>query len=53
MIWTPLRDTNPFRVTQLEWQVPHNVRGKLRISVRSLDAAGNKSSRAWTTLVIR
>jgi hypothetical protein len=52
-IWTPLRDANPFRLSQLEWQMPQNVRGKLRFSVRSLDAAGNKSNRAWASLVIR
>jgi hypothetical protein len=42
-IWTPLADSNPFHVSQLEWQVPGNVRGRLRFSVRALDAAGNKS----------
>jgi hypothetical protein len=52
-IWTPLRDTNPFRTSQLCWKVPQAVRGKLRFSVRSLDAAGNKSNRAWAALVIR
>jgi hypothetical protein len=52
-IWTPLRDTNPFRTSQLDWKVPQAVRGKLRFSVRSLDATGNKSNRAWAALVIR
>lgn len=52
-IWIPLRDTNPFRLSQLEWQVPQDVRGRLRFSVRSLDAAGNKSNRAWARLLVR
>ena len=34
-IWTPLRDTNPFRTSRLDWKVPQSVRGKLRVSVRS------------------
>ena len=52
-IWTPLRETNPFRTAQLDWKVPQKVHGRLRYSVRSLDAAGNRSNRAWATLVIR
>lgn len=51
-IWTPLRDTNPFRLSQLDWKVPRSVHGRLRYSVRSLDAAGNRSNRAWASLVV-
>jgi hypothetical protein len=52
-IWTPLRDTSPFRTSQLAWKVPQGVRGALRFSVGSLDAAGNKSNRDWATLRVR
>jgi hypothetical protein len=52
-IWTPLADSNPFHVSQLEWQVPGNVRGRLRFSVRALDAAGNRSKLSWATLAVR
>ena len=52
-IWTPVRDTNPFRTSQLDWKVPRSVRGRLRFSVRSIDAAGNKSNRGWANLVVR
>jgi hypothetical protein len=52
-IRTPLADANPFRTSELDWKVPRSARGKLRFSVRAIDAAGNKSNRAWATLVIR
>jgi len=52
-IWTPLRDKNPFRTSQLESHMPQSVRGKLRFSVRSIDATGNKSTRAWASLRVR
>jgi hypothetical protein len=52
-IWTPLADANPFRTSELRWQVPRNVHGRLRYSVRSLDAAGNKSNRALAPLLVR
>lgn len=52
-IRTPLRDSNPFRLSQVTWQVPQHVRGKLRFSVRSFDAAGNKSPVARASLVVR
>ena len=52
-IWTPLADANPFATADRSWHVPRNLRGHLRFSVRSFDAAGNKSSVAWATLVVR
>jgi hypothetical protein len=52
-IWTPLRDSNPFHLSQVVWRTPSKVRGRLRFSVRSLDAAGNKSRRSWASLTVR
>jgi hypothetical protein len=52
-IWTPLANANPFATTATTWRVPRNVRGDLRFSVRSFDAAGNKSPVAWASLFIR
>lgn len=52
-IWTPLADTNPFGVSQTAWQVPARVRGSLRFTVRSTDAAGNKSKLSSATLLLR
>lgn len=52
-IWTPLADVNPFGLSETTWQVPANVRGSLRFSVRSIDAAGNKSKPVWASLVVR
>jgi hypothetical protein len=46
----PLRDSNPFDPSQVAWRVPSNVRGRLRFSVRSVDAAGNKSKLSWASL---
>jgi hypothetical protein len=40
----PLRDSNPFDLSDVAWRVPRIVRGRLRFSVRSIDAAGNKVS---------
>ena len=51
-IWTPLADANPFDVTDTMWQVPQNVHGRLRFSVRSVDAAGNRSSLSRATLAV-
>jgi hypothetical protein len=48
----PLRDSNPFDLSQVTWRVPNNVRGRLRFSVRSVDAAGNKSDLSWASLVV-
>ena len=39
----PLGDSNPFRLTHVSWRVPKDVQGRLRYSVRSVDAAGNRS----------
>jgi hypothetical protein len=52
-IWTPLADANPFATDETSWHVPRDVRGQLRFSVRSFDAAGNKSPVAWASLVVR
>ncbi|HEY6150186.1 MAG TPA: hypothetical protein VIW19_06670 [Gaiellaceae bacterium] len=49
----PLGETNPFDLTHVSWRVPGNVRGKLRFSVVSLDAAGNRSSVRWGQLSVR
>jgi hypothetical protein len=48
----PLGDSNPFDVSHVAWRVPANVRGRLRFSVRSVDAAGNKSTLSWASLAI-
>jgi hypothetical protein len=52
-IRTPLRDSNPFHLSQLSWRVPQQVRGKLRFSVRSTDEAGNRSAPVSAALVVR
>jgi hypothetical protein len=52
-IWTPLADANPFSTADLIWHVPPSVRGHLRFSVRSFDAARNKSPVAWASLIVR
>jgi hypothetical protein len=49
----PLRDSNPFKLSHVAWRVPPSVRGRLRFSVRSADAAGNESNLRWTSLSIR
>jgi hypothetical protein len=48
-----LPTSNRFGLSSTTWKVPGSVHGRLRYSVRSLDAAGNKSNRAWATLVVR
>src|SRR4051794_20267066 len=49
----PLGDTNPFRVAHVSWRVPNDVHGRLHYSVRSVDAAGNRSRVSWAPLRIR
>jgi hypothetical protein len=49
----PLGDSNPFRLTKVGWRVPRDVHGRLRYSVRSFDAAGNRSKVSWAPLRIR
>jgi hypothetical protein len=49
----PLSDSNPFVLSHIAWRVPRTVRGALRFSVRSVDAAGNASKVSWARLVIR
>jgi hypothetical protein len=52
-IRVPLADSNPFVTSQVSWRVPRKLRGPLRYSVRSVDAAGNRSKPSWASLVIR
>jgi len=52
-IWTPLADANPFGTAETTWRVPRDVHGRLRFTVRSIDAAGNKSAVAHAALVVR
>jgi hypothetical protein len=49
----PLRDSNPFELSHVAWRVPRTLRGRLRFSVRSADAAGNKSNVRWGFLTVR
>ena len=48
----PLGNSNPFDLSHVAWRVPSNAHGRLRFSVRSVDAAGNKSRVSWASLVI-
>ena len=52
-IRVPLADSNPFDLSQVSWRVPHDLKGRLRYSVRSVDAAGNRSTLSWNRLLIR
>jgi hypothetical protein len=52
-IWTPLADANPFSVSETVWQVPARLHGSLRFTVRSIDAAGNRSKPSSATLLVR
>lgn len=52
-IRVPLSDSNPFVTSQAAWRVPRYLRGRLRYSVRAVDAAGNRSKLSWARLVIR
>ena len=49
----PLRNSNPFKLAHVTWRVPRTLRGRLRFSVRSADAAGNDSGLRWALLSIR
>jgi hypothetical protein len=48
-----LRDSNPFELSHVSWRVPRTLRGRLRFSVRSTDAAGNESNLGWASLSVR
>jgi hypothetical protein len=48
-----LRDSNPFQERTASWRIPRKLRGRLRFSVRSVDAAGNRSSASWAQLAVR
>jgi hypothetical protein len=48
-----LHDSNPFEVSDVTWRVPRGVRGPLRFSVSSVDAAGNQSKVSWARLSVR
>jgi hypothetical protein len=52
-IWTPLADANPFGTAETTWHVPAGLRGHLRFTVRSFDAAGNRSALATASLIVR
>jgi hypothetical protein len=52
-IWTPLADANPFRTAETTWHLPPKLRGRLRFTVRSFDAAGNRSALATASLIVR
>jgi hypothetical protein len=52
-IRVPLSDSNPFATSRVSWRVPRKLRGSLRYSVRSVDAAGNRSKLSWARLVVR
>jgi hypothetical protein len=52
-IATPLSNVSPFRLAHAQWRVPRGAHGRFHFSVRSIDAAGNKSTRAWASLVVR
>jgi hypothetical protein len=52
-IHSPLADSNPYWIHSRDWRVPRNVRGRLRFSVRSVDAAGNQSRVSWAWLNVR
>jgi hypothetical protein len=52
-IRVPLSDSNPFVTSHVTWRVPTDVHGALRYSVRSFDAAGNRSKPSWAPLVVR
>jgi hypothetical protein len=47
-----LADSNAFDLSHVVWRVPRAIRGRLRFSVRSVDAAGNKSKLSWARLVV-
>jgi hypothetical protein len=49
----PLHDSNPFVLSHVTWRVPRTLRGRLRFSVRSADAAGNESNLGWAFVSIR
>jgi hypothetical protein len=49
----PLRDSNPFQLSHVVWRIPRTLRGRLRFSVRSADAAGNESNVRWALLGVR
>jgi hypothetical protein len=49
----PLGNSNPFVLSHVAWRVPRGLRGRLRYSVRSVDAARNKSKLNWASLVVR
>jgi hypothetical protein len=52
-IRVPLSDSNPFVISQVSWRIPRKLRGSLRYSVRSVDAAGNRSTLSWARIVVR
>ena len=52
-IRTPLAHANPFNTQMTTWHVPPEVQGRLRFTVQSFDAAGNRSRSATASLTVR
>lgn len=52
-ITLPLADTSPFLPYLVRWNVPKNLKGKLRFCVTSADRAGNKSNKSCAALTIK
>lgn len=52
-ILTPLAQVDPFGLSQTTWRVPPGVHGVLHYSVRSIDAAGNRSKLVSAALEVR
>jgi hypothetical protein len=48
----PLHDSNPFALSHVDWRVPPGVHGRLRFTLRSVDAAGNRSKLSSATLAL-
>jgi hypothetical protein len=46
----PLGNSNPFVLRHVRWHMPSDVHGRLRFTLRSVDAAGNASKLRSTTL---
>jgi len=52
-IRTPLADASPFDTAATTWHVPPKLHGRLRFTVQSFDAAGNRSRSATASLTVR
>jgi hypothetical protein len=45
----PVRESKPFGFAYFDWRVPPGVHGPLRITLRAVDAAGNRSTLSSAT----